>query len=77
VIKCSMQCCVYIYKCIVPGVVLYVGNLSSQNFIICMLGVECAFGYAVEHTDLNREIIIKWIQLKQQKRQILTYFSHF
>jgi len=44
---------------------------------MCMLGVECAIRYAVEHTDLNREIIIKWIQLKKQKRQILTYFSYF
>jgi hypothetical protein len=42
-----------------------------------MFGVECAFGYVVEHADWNREIIIKWIQLKQQKRQILTYFSYF
>jgi len=46
------------------------------NVIICVLGVECAFRYAVEHTDLEREIIVKWIQLKQRKRQMLTYFSY-
>jgi hypothetical protein len=44
-----------------------------------MLGVECAFRYAVvEHTELNREmIIIKWKQLKQEKGQILAYSSYF